>query len=93
MAREGEAAEILQALGKLPDDVLQRFLPAFPVERIRDALHAAVNIFPKPAGKTIKAQPLFPEQNTPKQKGSLFLYTDGASRGNPGDAGAGMVIL
>jgi len=93
MAGKEEAAEILQALGKLPDDVLQRYLPAIPVERIREALHAAINVLPKPARKTIRPKPLFPEQNTPKHKGSLFLYTDGASRGNPGDAGAGIVIL
>lgn len=93
MARKEEAAEILQALGKLPDDVLQKYLPAIPVERIREALHAAINVLPTPARKTIRPKSLFPEQNTPKLKGSLLLYTDGASRGNPGDAGAGIVIL
>jgi ribonuclease HI len=92
MAREEEAAEILKALGNLPDDVLQRYLPTFPLERVREVLHSAILILPKPVKAAIKPQPLFTGQDAHK-KGKLLLYTDGASRGNPGDAGAGIVIL
>jgi len=92
MAREEEAAEILQALGNLPDAVLQKYLPTFPAQRIREVLHAAIKTRPKPAKPVIKPQSLFAGQNAHK-KGKLLLYTDGASRGNPGEAGAGMVIL
>jgi len=92
MAREEEAAEILKTLGNLPDDVLQKYLPAFPVERVRDVLHSAIIVLPKPVKAAIKPMPLFTGQDVHK-KGKLLLYTDGASRGNPGDAGAGIVIL
>jgi ribonuclease HI len=92
MAREEEAAEILKALGNLPDDVLQRYLPTFPLERVREVLHSAIRVLPKPVKVAIKPQSLFTGQDAHK-KGKLLLYTDGASRGNPGDAGAGIVIL
>jgi len=92
MAREEDAAEILQALGNLPDAVLQKYLPAFPAQRVREVLHAAVSTMPRPAKPAMQAGSLFTGRNA-RQQGKLLLYTDGASRGNPGDAGAGMVIL
>lgn len=91
-ASKEEAAEILQALAKLPDDVLRKYLPAFPAERVREALASVLRILPKPARAAASA-PLFTGQHALPHKRSLHLYTDGASRGNPGEAGAGIVIL
>jgi len=93
MAREEETAEILQAIAHLPDEVWRQHLPAFAVQRIRDALNAVVSVLPRPARQVVRPQPLFPAQHAAGRAGNLSLYTDGASRGNPGEAGAGFVIL
>lgn len=89
------AAEILDALGRLPDDVLAKHIPSFSPHEIREGLCMAARFLPRSMEKRSNPLPLFPESgigNNPQQT-SLFLYTDGASRGNPGDAGAGFVIV
>ena len=90
---EKEAAKILEALGHLPDDVLLRHIPAFSPQQIRQGLQTAIRLLPRPKEKAIKPQPLFPGPVAGKPQAALSLYTDGASRGNPGDAGAGFVIM
>lgn len=73
---------------KLPDSILAELFPAIPATAVRDVLlgdkkvatQAArqQNLFTEPAGDTAL---------------SCRLFTDGASRGNPGEAGAGIVLL
>ena len=93
MTREEEAAQILQALGKLPEEVLRQHLPGYSAKQVRDGLACALRTLPRPPRQTVRPQPLFPEPAATRQQGEFSLYTDGASRGNPGEAGAGFVIL
>ena len=81
------------ALGEqLPDAILTKMFPEYRLAEVRAVLCGAM----KTAG---------PVTSSPAQQQSLFaepvagsvstckLFTDGASRGNPGEAGAGSVLL
>jgi len=96
-----QAGEILRILGeKLPDEALQDYFQDMEPAEVRKILQAAVGILaPK---QEVQSKP--PPQATlwqEKEKAwhnrlkgeTLHLYTDGASRGNPGEAGAGIAIL
>lgn len=93
--------EILQRLAeRLPDDLLRDLFPERAPEAIRDALRRSSGTEAPDAGKK-GATPLLPFSRPggqpvspgPQPGGSCILYTDGASRGNPGEAGAGVVLL
>lgn len=73
---------------KLPDSILEELFPAIPAIAVRDVLLGKKKIAVQPA----RQQNLFTE---PADDTALFcrLFTDGASRGNPGEAGAGIVLL
>jgi ribonuclease HI len=60
--------------------------PEWTREDVRQALEAGAALFPERAGEgeTLPADLSMPE--------TVTLYTDGASRGNPGPAGAGAVF-
>jgi len=95
------AGDVLTALAeKLPDGILQENFPDLPPRRVRQILQdAAAVVAPRQEAKAA-----FCSQETLWQdaaqdwhgglKGKiLHLYTDGASRGNPGKAGAGIAIF
>ncbi len=73
---------------KLPDAVLDELFPGIPSAAVRDVLRGKkmiatsapeqLSVFTPPAATTGL---------------SCKLFTDGASRGNPGEAGAGSVLL
>ncbi|MEA2116701.1 MAG: ribonuclease HI family protein [Thermodesulfobacteriota bacterium] len=73
---------------KLPDNILEELFPAIPATAVRDVLLGKKKVAAQPA----RQQKLFtePADNTTL---SCRLFTDGASRGNPGEAGAGIVLL
>jgi ribonuclease HI/probable phosphoglycerate mutase len=79
---------ILRTLAdRLPDKTFTALFPDLPPAAVRDVL----------AGRAETAAPAARQQNLfsdPAAQGSLRckLYTDGASRGNPGQAGAGIVL-
>jgi ribonuclease HI/probable phosphoglycerate mutase len=73
---------------KLPDAALKKLFPEVPAQAVRDVLLGKNNV----AAKVQKQQNLFTEL-TPQSGFSCKLFTDGASRGNPGEAGAGIVLL
>jgi ribonuclease HI/probable phosphoglycerate mutase len=80
---------ILQTLAdKLPDTVFQELFPAIPPTAVRDVLLGKKAI----ATPAARQQSLFAK---PALDGKLSctLFTDGASRGNPGEAGAGITLL
>ncbi len=81
--------EILDILAdRLPDSALEQLFPEIPAQAVRDVLLGKTKI----AAPMSKQQNLFPEPSA--QAGlSCKLYTDGASRGNPGEAGAGISLL
>jgi len=99
--RKSQAASILEVLAeKLPDPLLQEYFQGLAPEQVRKLLQEAVAIL-APRKKEV---PQAPAQATLWQKGekdwqgklagqTLQLFTDGASRGNPGEAGAGITIL
>ena len=96
-----QAAEVLDVLvKKLPDEVLQLYIKDLPPKQIRKILKEAIGIL---APKRKKAPPATSQaplwENIEKTwEGKLAgltlqLFTDGASRGNPGHAGAGIAIF
>ncbi|MBW2328652.1 MAG: ribonuclease HI family protein [Deltaproteobacteria bacterium] len=73
---------------KLPDNILEELFPAIPTAAVRDVLLGKKKIAAQPA----RQQNLFTEPADDTAL-SCRLFTDGASRGNPGEAGAGIVLL
>ena len=72
---------------ELTDQELERIFPELPASMVRDLLQDTDNLSATSSGV---AKPV---KQTAGQAGTCSLYTDGASRGNPGLAGAGMVLL
>lgn len=73
----------------LSDTVLGELFPQTPPETLRALLH-------KGAAQLPAASPLFPQEakaGPAPRADAITLYCDGASRGNPGEAAAGFVIL
>lgn len=95
-------ADILDTLAKkIPDEVLQSCIPDVTPEQVKMVLSDAARRLDSKAKGTAKI-PAIPsiESDTShndwagKIKGqTLSLFTDGASRGNPGEAGAGISIV
>ena len=89
MANNGlnRAALVKILADKLPDSILRELFPNMPADAVRDVLRGRK--------KTVSARPgqrrLFAEPAADKCL-SCKLFTDGASRGNPGEAGAGIVL-
>jgi len=85
-------AEILEGLVELPDQALLDVLPFYSPAFIRETLSKAARYF-----RESQDEEQVPKQEkdtvTPDIAGStLYLYADGASRGNPGEGGAGVLI-
>lgn len=97
----GQAGDILRVLAKkLPDAVLQDYFQDLSPEQVRKILHEAVAVLapskdvrPKPSPQTTLWQDKDKDWKGKLKGRTLHLYTDGASRGNPGEAGAGVAIL
>lgn len=86
---------ILLALGeKLPDRQLKEFFPALSPSAVRSSLREAARMladdFCVSAGEEVSSSV---QNGGASGSAKLTVYTDGASRGNPGEAGAGIVIL
>jgi ribonuclease HI len=96
-----QAAEVLDVLvKKLPDEVLQQYLKDLPPKQIRKRLKEVIGILApkiKKASPSTSQAPLWGGiEKTWEGKlagRALQLFTDGASRGNPGQAGAGIAIF
>ena len=96
-----QAAEVLDILvKKLPDEVLQQYLKDLPPKQIRKILKEVIGILApkrKMASPATSQAPLWggiEKTWEGKLAGlALQLFTDGASRGNPGQAGAGIAIF
>lgn len=92
-----EAAAILQTLAaSLPGEYLARSFPDHTGQEIRHILTATAQALKGRQGATPDPPPL-PHRAAPPSpataSGPLTLFTDGASRGNPGLAGAGIQLL
>lgn len=96
-----QAAEILRVLaGKLPDELLQDYFQDMEPGQVRKILTEAIKILvphkeetpsPRLQAKLWQDKEKIWEGGLAGQ--TLQLFTDGASRGNPGEAGAGIAIL
>jgi ribonuclease HI len=87
--KQQEAAEILRILAEqLQDEVLAACFPDREAAAVRNLLQETARILTarEPAGLPRESQGYLQ-----LAKGSLF--TDGAARGNPGEAGAGILLL
>ena len=96
------AKNILAVLSeKLSDELLTAWFPHFEPEEVRDLLRQTADSCRLQG--SIKQHNRHGKDVSPKStakavigtggEGQYLLYTDGASRGNPGEAGAGFVIL
>ncbi len=74
---------------KLPDNTLEELFPDYSIVEVRSVLFGTKKVVK--AYTPARQQELF----TPSvaDAASCRLFTDGASRGNPGEAGAGSVLL
>jgi len=86
-------AEILDGLNSLSDQTLEEAFPYYSPAFIRETLSEAAKLFRDP----LQQQDAPPQEeddtdNSATSGSTLYLYTDGASRGNPGEGGAGIVI-
>ena len=99
-------AEVLAGLAaRLPDEALAACFPGRPAATLRTALREAARLVARldhcpeadrrqPPELRPAALPPSPAKPEPIPPGaSLTLYTDGAARGNPGPAGAGILLL
>lgn len=96
MPERDQQGEILRRLAeRLPGDLLRELFPDHEAQAIRDALRrAAGNDTPsrKPGPPEPKIAAPAPKPAA-REGGACILYADGASRGNPGEAGAGVLLL
>lgn len=82
-------AEIMEVLAeRLPDETLAALFPGQEPMAIRIALREASRS--AAAGRQQAESPRMAWRSGP---GRASLFTDGAARGNPGDAGAGVLLL
>lgn len=100
MREQVREREILHRLAEgLPDHILRELFPTLAPTTIRDALRRLAGGETPAAARTAAPVPPLPGIEPPppapasRPAGSCLLYTDGASRGNPGEAGAGVVLL
>jgi ribonuclease HI len=87
-----QAGDILRVLvKKMPDEVLQDYFGDLSPAHVRKILQDAAAARPSPQANLWQGKD---RDWKGKLKGTtLYLYSDGASRGNPGEAGAGIAIL
>jgi ribonuclease HI/probable phosphoglycerate mutase len=84
----GRTALVKILAEKLPDSIFRDLFPDVPAKAVRDVLQGKKKTaLPEP-----RQHSLFSEPAVDKGLGCK-LFTDGASRGNPGEAGAGIVLL
>ena len=74
---------------KLDDALLNQLFPGTAPQEVRSILRGKQPAKPE---KTLPS-PSSSQSSEAKQKGACRLFTDGASRGNPGQAGAGAVLF
>lgn len=96
-----QAVDILRVLSdRLPDALLQDYFQEMTPGQVRKILAEAIKVLKpqedKPSTPRLPAK-LWQDKEQNWKGGlagqTLQLYTDGASRGNPGEAGAGIAIL
>jgi ribonuclease HI len=96
-----QAAEVLDVLvKKLPDEVLDNYFQDLSPKQVRKILRQAIgtlapkkNILPPRSSQTTLWQDKKKAWKGKLSGRTLQLFSDGASRGNPGQAGAGIAIL
>lgn len=96
-----QAADILETLAaELPDHILRECFKDLSPEQVRKVLTGAGQILAPRHQMTspVQSQTLLWQEGNKDWSGKLAgetlqLFSDGASRGNPGRAGAGIVIL
>lgn len=91
------APNILLTLSKkLPDDLLCVLFPDMQPTEVRDFLRTAAKKIPAtflPRQQSLNFAPAKKKITKTTSLTKLTLFTDGASRGNPGKAGAGIHLL
>ncbi len=90
----GSAGEILKTLSKvLADESLALWFPSLPPVAIRGVLLRAAEEVDFPVAVESVTDNAATKDEGREIFNRLFLFTDGASKGNPGEAGAGVVVF
>ena len=93
---KSKRAEILDGLSSLSNQILEDSLPYYSPAFIRETLSEAAKLFRNSTQQQEAADDAPLEQddidNNAASGSTLYLYTDGASKGNPGEGGAGVFI-
>ena len=100
MPEQNDPQKILQSLAdRLPDTILLDLFPKLSPRDIRKILSTAAGQNSRQTDQTAvpaKNHSLPDQKHLPFNAENTYifsLYSDGASRGNPGDAGAGIILL
>jgi ribonuclease HI len=100
--KKGQAELILETLvDKLPDHILEEYFKDISPTLVREVLSETARLLAPPQEQKFRPRAqtsLWPGDREEVWSGKLAgqilqLFTDGASRGNPGQAGAGIAIL
>ncbi|MCD6389359.1 MAG: ribonuclease HI family protein [Desulfobulbaceae bacterium] len=84
--------DFLRELGKkIPDCLLISYFPYLKPQEIREMLLETADYLAPEEKKA--AEEVLQDRQIQTKAGLISIYTDGASRGNPGEAGAGFVIF
>ncbi len=90
----GPAGEILKTLSKvLPDESLELWFPSLPPFVVRGVLLRAAEEMDFPVAVEPVTENDATKDDSREIPHRLSLFTDGASKGNPGEAGAGVVVF
>ena len=76
---------------KIPDCLLISYFPYLKPQEIREMLLETADYLAPEEKKA--AEEVLQDRQIQTKSGFISIYTDGASRGNPGEAGAGFVIF
>jgi ribonuclease HI len=99
LSLDPELAEVLHKLaGQLADETLTAIFPEQEAAAVRASIREAARLLARRdgSGSPDCRAPIgaLPAEETPAPGfDKLALYTDGAARGNPGEAGAGILLL
>ena len=84
---------LLTLADQLDEQTLERLFPGFSPVTVRRIIKEGCSLPQAATDHTPPPQENHPVEKTTEKHQICRLFTDGASRGNPGDAGAGAVLL
>lgn len=91
--KKADATILLTLSKKLPDDLLCSYFPEMQPADVKKFLRTVAQKISADTSPKQRSLDFSPKSIKSTAKTKLILFTDGASRGNPGEAGAGIHLL